>query len=211
MEVVFKLDQEQLARARAIVAKVEAEGFDEEDRDLVWCGNLLGMSAGHTCFNSNHWLELNEDAGTVSYEGERYPLVQDVGLTTLYRVVAGEVPRYPGYSWETHLRKGWCDERLEAVKRLRVVLYRTSDTRLQWWETLGDLAARMSPEELLKELLTGRKTGGWQVPLAAVTEYCRQYVEKYRDVEPGTPAYRRMAASGQQVEWRIAKILSKTH
>ena len=36
------------------------------------------------------------------------------------------------------------------------------------------------------------------------------FLEKYRDVEPGTPEYRRMLTSSQQVEWRIAKILSKT-
>lgn len=211
MEVVFKLTPEQLARAKAVVKEIEAEGFDNEDKSLSWCGNLLGECGHSFSFNCNQHLELNQDAGTVTYEGERYPLVQDGALTVLYKIVAGEVPKFPGYSWETHLRKGWYDGQLEAVKQLRVVLYKTSDSRLRWWETMDDMAARMSPEELLEELLTGRKTGGWNQPPAAMVGCCRPFLEKYRGVEPGTPAYRRMVASGQQVEWRIAKILSKTH
>ena len=203
MEVVFKLDQEQLARARAIVQEVEKEDedlVDPEGDGEAYCGNLLGWSGGNLAFNPNQHLELNEDASTITYKGERHPLEQDGGLTVLWKVVVGEIEKFPGYSWETHLRKGWCDKRREAVKKLRVVLYRTSDTRMEWHETMWDLAARMSPEELLEELITGRKTGGWQVPPAAVAEYCRPFLEKYRGVEPGTPRYRQMLASGQQVD-----------
>lgn len=211
MEVVFKLTPEQLARAKAIVKEVEAEGFDSEDRTLSWCGNLLGMCGHSFSFNPNQLLGLNPDAGTVTYKGERHPLLQDGGLTTLYRIAAGEIPEFPAYSHQVEQRPEWYRAQKEAVKGLKVVLYKTSDSRLQWWETMWDLAARMSPEELLDELLTGRKTGGWQVSPEAVTDYCRPFLEKYRDVEPGSSEYRRMLASGQQVEWRIAKILSKTH
>lgn len=214
MEVVFKLTPEQLERARSIVKKVEKEeeeGYDPDARYLSWCGNLLGMSGHSFGFNSNQNLELNEDAGTITYKGERHPLEQDGGLTVLYKVVLGEIPEFPWRPHESGLQKAWSVARLEAVKRLRVVLYKTSDTRMEWWETMWDVAWRMTPEELLQEILTGQKTGGWKVAPSAIVSRCREIMEKYRDVEPGTPEYRRMLASGQQVEWRIAKILSKTH
>lgn len=204
MEVVFKLTPEQLARAQAIVSEVEVGGYDPEDRNLYWSGNLLGMSGHSFSFNSNQWLELNEDAGIVTYKGERHPLVQDGGLTVLYKIAAGEIPKFPSYSHEVEQRPEWYRGQAEAVSRLRVVLYKTSDTRLQWWETMGDLAARMSPEELLEELVAGKKTRWWSAPLG-VQWAVREYVQKYGSVEAGTPAYRRMLAEGRQLEWKIAQ------
>lgn len=204
MEVVFKLTSEQLARAKAVVKEVELENYDSEDRNLQWCGNLLGWCWHSFSFNSNQWLELNEDAGVVTYKGERHPLVQDGGLTILYKIAAGEIPKFPAYSHEVEQRPAWYKGQTEAVSRLKVVLYKTSDSRLKWWETMDELAARMSPEELLEELVSGKKTRWWSTPIG-IQWVVREYVQKYAEVQAGTSAYRRMLAEGRQLEWKIAQ------
>lgn len=138
MQVTFKLTTAQVTTAAAIIARyvreeeernaiLEASGWEKDDIEveMLDLGNLLpGLPASlHSCFNRNQHLMLNQDAGTVHYKGERYPLAQDGGLRVLKEIADGD------------------------ISTLRVVGYETSDKRLQWFETLEDYILQRSTQE----------------------------------------------------------------
>lgn len=125
MQVTFKLTAAQLATAAAIIART---AWEEKENDayeeMINLGNLLSEIPKKTiCFNFNQHLEVNQDAMTIHYKGERYPLAQDGGLRVLKEIADGD------------------------ISTLRVVGYETSDKRLQWFETLEDYILQRSTQE----------------------------------------------------------------
>ena len=138
MQVTFKLTAAQLATATTIIARyvreeeernaiLEASGWGRSvtSESMIDLGNLLPVVQADlpTCFNFNQNLELNQDAMTIHYKGERYPLAQDGGLRVLKEIADGD------------------------ISTLRVVGYETSDKRLQWFETLEDYILQRSTQE----------------------------------------------------------------
>ena len=206
MKVSFKLNKNQLSRAKAIVAWVqrEWETTDPECRDekhTVWCGNLIGNWGHGFNFNPNQNLELL-DNGVVQYQGQRCPLVQDMGLLTLARI-AGFTDEYPWREdFSSPLVKKWYEGRDKAVKTLVVKNYETSDPDLAWWETAEDKAHRLVREgkvtsAIVAKAVADAENGLW------LTNAERAYLsvlDGVKPAEPGSPAYKRAAAEGSQ-EW----------
>lgn len=205
MKVSFKLNKEQLLVAKAIVKEIEKETRDlkkdpefTSDRTQFWCGNLLGYQ-GHTfSFNPDQDLQLL-DNGVVQYQGQRYPLIQDGGLDALARI-AGFTEKFPGYSYELHLRKGWYERRNKAIKDLKVLNYETSDQELSWWETADHKAERLVKEgkvtvEMLKPLVAKLKTN---TRLKGAEQILLSLLDNVKPAPLGTPEYRQACAEGTQ-------------
>lgn len=115
MQVVFKLTAAQALIATALVAKPNpfpVNGEDDEPHYTVDCGNVLGHVWAHPCFNEDQNLEFNPDARTLTYTGQRHPLVVDGALAAIKEIAGGD------------------------LSALRMVKYETSDKRLRWYETL---------------------------------------------------------------------------
>lgn len=198
MKVVFKLSSEQAATAKAIVSRVATEGTGFEDEpSAVNCGNLIGTWGHGFSFNPNQNLWFDEEKRIVTYEGERHPLVQDKGLTVLADICSAVYRNKKNY-------KEFYEDRIHAVKALNVVLYETTDRRLQWFQTSDDIWEQMSLEELINELGKFKEK---RVP-HNFKVICMMRTQEVRDIEAGTPAYRRIMAEGRYAEWRLGKIVS---
>lgn len=208
MRVVFRLNAEQLSIAKKIAAEVAAIVIAEPEPEEYWCGNLLGWMGHSFSFNPNQKLVL--EGNLVIYQGERSPLVEDGGLTVLYRIAAGVVPEFPGHSDQYHLRKGWYEAQTEAIKKLKVLSYKTTDRKLSWWQTKADWAHQASLGELRQELkkFAGATHSKWGTP-EWVTVAVKRLGADLLEIEVGTPAYRRIAAEGRLGDWALASSLKK--
>jgi len=145
MKVSFKLNLQQLARARAQVLKTERRdsASDELDSRDNYEGNLVGWAEDHGfSYNRNQRLDLVGD--TLVFQGERCPFHQDGMFKLLTLILTGE--EKPA--------KGWEEEFVPLE-------YQTSDARLEWWETLASyLYERGTIEDLETHLRTPRTRWG---------------------------------------------------
>jgi hypothetical protein len=104
--------------------------------------------------------------------------------------------------------KGWYEDRLKAVKILRVCDYQTSENRMKWYETQKDLLQRLSPEGLLEEVVKCKNTPVLlSRPGSALSIACRTFIESFKGIEPGTPEYRKISASGDLIGWKISRVI----
>ena len=92
--------------------------------------------------NTNQFLELVGEM--VTYEGERYPLVEDGALAVLLKIA--------GYAKNE-------EAAVDALARLRVVNYKTSDRRLRWFETLDQYITRAGTLEEIVAYLEKHPSG----------------------------------------------------
>lgn len=208
MEVTFKLNEQQFENAKKLVKEVweQDQSCEIQDND-VYCGNLLGYCGHSFSFNPNQELDLCQKTKTVGYKGERHPFHQDGGLVVLGRIVTGETaPKFEDFpsirEWSLK-HKEYCAEMERAAKQLEVVEYKTSDPRLQWWETFDYLVERLPLNELLPDLRKldkARRVPNWLYDL-------RNKIGNLPEI--GTPAYVRALAEGKNVELRIDALLKK--
>jgi hypothetical protein len=123
MQVVFKLTAAQNSIAAAIAAAVD-DAYGGYGYGYVAAGNVHALYYVHGCTNTDQSLDWNGDARTLTYKGQRHPLVQD-GALSIIRRICGDKPQ--------------------------IVSYQTSDKRLHWYETLSDyLWYRGTAEECIE-------------------------------------------------------------
>jgi hypothetical protein len=119
MQITFKLT----AAQNQIAAAVRQNLLNLADEWDEFFGNLL-LQQVHPCTNTDQSLDWNGDARTLTYKGQRHPLVQYGALTTIRKICRNNP---------------------------HVVDYQTSDKRLHWYETLSDyLWYRGTAEECIE-------------------------------------------------------------
>lgn len=171
MEVVFKLTTEQAAIAAEIVKEetLRSASAMQEEEDYnknqwyhhtftFFAGNVLGhVRKNGVVVNEDQHLEYNQDAKTLTYKGQRHPMQADGALTRILRIGGG------------------------SVAGLRVVLYKTTDSRLLWNETLEDYVKRRGTIEETLALVKFKKSRYGYTPdfPSRFTEHaaCRRMIE----------------------------------
>ena len=177
MKVKFKLSPDQLVRALEEAARV-ADDMAGWGPEAIASGNLCwywvtGLQ------NPAQYMDVDAEASTLIYRGERNPLVQDGGLQALRRIAG-----------------------LEGLEALQVVEYVSTMPEMAWWETREDLALRqVAACRDLSDVVRviGPKPGNrcwysWQQGAAYAA------LERFPGPEysgPGTAEYRRLSASGE--------------
>lgn len=145
MKLVFKLNAAQAARAHTLVAKntadISASIADaikhNYSMSLDSAGNLHSIYLDNCVTNSDQYLHYDAQARTLTYEGQRCPFLADGAVGTVMEVLAvtRQATNYEDF----------------VPSR-----YETSDTRLQWYETLFDyMANRATLPEKAAAMLAG--------------------------------------------------------
>ncbi len=116
-------------------------------------------------FNRDQNLSYDTENMTVTYTGHRDSLLQD-GLANVL-----------GYAM-TGLKPGTTEFRLamaKAFKDAEVLEYRTSDSRLYWWDTLESYLSTRAPlAEAVSEAVRLAKREGWEHPRQALFHFGRR-------------------------------------
>lgn len=109
------------------------------DQDLAYVlENAVVINSRY--YNPNQKIEINKQQNTITYTGERHPLHQD-GILDFIAYCYGI--KYP------YTTLGL----INCVKNIKVLDYKTSDTRLYWYETLDYyIATRASASEVMSYL-----------------------------------------------------------
>jgi len=119
----------------------------------------------HACYNSDQSLQWDERACTVTYDGQRHPLWQD-GLM----VVLGEA--LTGLAYHRAAVPAFWRAANAAFAAAPVLVYKTSDSRLFWWETLDSyLETRAPVNEAVEAAIGYASRFGWSSPEAAIAYF----------------------------------------
>lgn len=201
MQVTFKLTIAQANRAAAIVAQNALTARPADEQDNQWCGNVLGDQYTHPCWNSDQHLAFDADNGTLTYTGQRHPMVQD-GALALIAYVAGygdqDRPFNPHAHWRDHhpmVQRAIANN----FSMLLVTNYVTSDSTMRWWETRSSAMLRLDaahpyPHDTIVAGLRTNAWGDWVSVLQARVERLRG---QYPTIPmPGTKEYLRASAAG---------------
>ena len=136
----------------------------------------------HASYNYEQSLQWDEKKGTVTYEGQRHPLWQDGLGVVLGEALTGLA--YPGRAhWTGGMDAAQADAHRAAVNAFwraanaafaaaPVLVYKTSDSRLFWWETLDSyLATRAPVDEAVEAAIGYASRFGWSSPEAAIAYF----------------------------------------
>lgn len=183
---MFRLSPAQAAIAANIQAAVKQQvtPMDTPEQKFYYSGNLIGWKAIGSNTNTNQKLFVTASGNYLIYEGARHAMVKDGALDVIKTICEGK------------------------VKAMRFVDYETTDENLMWFQTTEDFIKDANEIKVLnwlgrkktltlreREALTARIKNSVGLPLFAPVEY-------------GTPAHRKLDASG--MGWKM-KLINHAH
>lgn len=188
MKVMFRLSPAQVANAAQLLASVKEKNknapMDTETEKWYFGGNLIGWKLIGVNTNVKQKLTLSTSGNYLIYEGARHAMVKDGALDAIKII---------------------CENNLKAM---RFVDYETTDENLMWFQTTEDFVKDGNEVKVLNWL--GRKKTLTLREREALDTRIKNSVglPLFAPVEYGTPAHRKLDASG--MGWKM-KLINHAH